>query len=685
MSLPTGNTDLPRGESQILERRHAFLLRLNDALRELSDSAAIEYEASRLLGQFLGVSRVIPFDVADGEYVIEQNYTDGVPSVVGRHPVSSFGAKLLAAYEKGETIVCTDVASDPDFTEAERQTFLDIDIRAFVGVSLLFDGKFTAGFAVHSSVARRWKREEVQLIEQTAARTWDAIRRARAEAALRRSEEQYRTLLDSIAQGFCMLEVVFDGSGNPYDLLFRRSNKAFSDQTGFEAPYGASASELIPGLNRLWVETYAKVAREQCSVRFENVATGKGYYRVFDVYASPAGPPGSNLVGVLFSDVTQSRKAEGRLRKSEARFRALLSAASASIYSHNADWTMMRYLEGQNFLEDTVEPSRDWFDKYIPSSDKELVRAAIREAIEQKKNFELEHRVIRADGTIGWVYSRAVPIFEDGEIVEWFGAANDVTRQRKAEDALVKTEKLAAMGRLAGAIAHEINNPLEAATNILYLLARRPLDDDTAGFVRMLDYELNRVTHITRQSLAFYRESQKPVQVSLSRILEEVLELLGARIQNNSIEVSRKYHDPGEFFSFPGEMRQVVLNLVGNAIDAMPDGGCLRVHIARGRQGGERVREGFRLNVVDTGLGISPEVAHRLFEPFVTTKEEKGTGLGLWVTRGILIKHEGTIRFRTITVRGTKATCFSVFLPHRSVQRQAQPEKDSGSNQTKIA
>ncbi len=239
----------------------------------------------------------------------------------------------------------------------------------------------------------------------------------------------------------------------------------------------------------------------------------------------------------------------------------------------------------------------------------------------------------------------------------------DITTQIQAEEALRQTEKLAAMGRVAGIIAHEINNPLEAITNAFYLLRNHPsLDEEAHYYASLAEQELQRVAHITRQTLSFYRDSKQPIAVSVPDLLDNVIELQQRAIVLNHIALQKQYSAQGMVRGFPGELRQVFLNLIGNAIQAMPDGGTLRLRVADATDP-ETQRRGIAVSVIDTGAGIRPEDAKRIFQPFFTTKSAKGTGLGLWISRGIVQKYEGNIRFRTLRSGSGIYTCFRVFLP----------------------
>jgi two-component system, NtrC family, sensor kinase len=239
----------------------------------------------------------------------------------------------------------------------------------------------------------------------------------------------------------------------------------------------------------------------------------------------------------------------------------------------------------------------------------------------------------------------------------------DITAQLRAEQALRETERLAAMGRVAGIIAHEINNPLASITNIFYLLRNHSsLDEEAQRFADMAEQELRRVSHITRQTLSFYRESKEPASVLVQELLDDVVDLQERGLHANHIVLKKKYASTCAVQGFPVELRQIFLNLVANAVQAMPDGGYLRLHV---RETTDWVldQRGVAVSVTDTGVGIQPEHAKRLFEPFFSTKATKGTGLGLWISQGIVQKYNGRISFRSYRRREGWITCFRVFIP----------------------
>jgi two-component system, NtrC family, sensor kinase len=248
--------------------------------------------------------------------------------------------------------------------------------------------------------------------------------------------------------------------------------------------------------------------------------------------------------------------------------------------------------------------------------------------------------------------------------------SRDMTANLRAEEALRTADKLAAMGRVAGIIAHEINNPLEAIHNIFHLIRHHPsLDVEAREYARMAEDELARVSHIVRQTLSFYRESKQPGTVLVSDVLDNVLELQARNIQQQGVILEKRYLTNAAIEGFPGEFRQVFMNLIANAIQAMPDGGKLRI-VVREHIDPTNHRKGISVSFCDTGSGVKPEHARHLFEPFYTTKAAKGTGLGLWISKGIVQKYDGSIHFRSISRFGRPATCFRVTLPTQMSEKR---------------
>ena len=268
----------------------------------------------------------------------------------------------------------------------------------------------------------------------------------------------------------------------------------------------------------------------------------------------------------------------------------------------------------------------------------------------------------RKDGSLVHILLSVSPLRDrKGNVIGASAIARDISAQLRAEQALQRSEKLATAGRLTAAIAHEINNPLEAITNLLYLARRDRTRADQ--HLEMAEREVQRIADIAQQTLGFVREVSEPKALNVSSTLDEVLQLYSAKLCTSHIEVQRDFCEGCEIRGFAGELRQLFANLIVNAADAMPGGGRLRLRVCRGREYSGDGRSGVRVLVADSGSGISAQDQARLFEPFYTTKQESGTGLGLWLSEGIVRKHHGRIRVRSSARPGQSGTTFSLFLP----------------------
>lgn len=305
----------------------------------------------------------------------------------------------------------------------------------------------------------------------------------------------------------------------------------------------------------------------------------------------------------------------------------------------------------------------------LPERISQRIEEAVRHVVETGAavhDLELEGQVGKS-GPWTWLIT-AYPVRPTGVQVRWVGViVIDVSERKRSEDALRRTEKLAATGRLAASIAHEINNPLEAITNLLYLLRRFcSLDESAMNYVAIAEREVHRMSEITQQTLRFYRQSTLPARATMEELLDSVLDMYGVRLATMGVTVERHYDPEVDFYCFAGEVRQVIANLVSNAMDAMPSGGGrLIVSARRSRDWVHPQRGGVRITVADTGTGMTPEVRARLFEAFFTTKGATGTGLGLWVSHEIILKHHGIIhlRSRTAAEGHSSGTAFQIFFP----------------------
>ena len=361
-------------------------------------------------------------------------------------------------------------------------------------------------------------------------------------------------------------------------------------------------------------------------------------------------------VGVFF-DATERKRMEDTLRERAE----LLDLASEAIMVRDALGTILFWNAGAEALygwsreEVMGKNAHELLSSELPGGFL-VIATALQASGRWEGNLKQRHR----EGHELVVASRHAVQRNNAVILE---INRDITAQLIAEDALRRNDRLAAMGKVAGIVAHEINNPLEAITNAFYLLREHPsLDEQARYYAQLAEQELARVSHITKQTLSFYRESSRAIEVSLSELLDDVLELQQRPLQLNRISVERRYISRGQVLGFPVELKQVFLNLISNAIQAMPEGGNLRVRVSNTVKQNSRI-SGVRVSITDNGSGIQPADAKRIFEPFFTTKSTKGTGLGLWISRGIIQKYDGTLQFRSVHGSTRFATCFQVFLP----------------------
>jgi len=313
----------------------------------------------------------------------------------------------------------------------------------------------------------------------------------------------------------------------------------------------------------------------------------------------------------------------------------------------------------------------------VDEASRELMENPVDAVLRTQHSVSLANHAIllrRGGGEIQ-IDDSGAPIFDrSGELSGVVMVFRDVTEQRRTQAALLASEKLAVTGRLAATLAHEIHNPLDSVVNLLYLMKNGSTPEETSEFLDLARSELDRVTQISRAMLGMYRESKTPIEVDLKELLDSILLLLQRQITQAGITLKKNLDNHAKISGYPAELRQVFTNLLTNAMDASTPDSVIEVSLRpTPSRNGQRPQTptGFTVSVVDHGPGISGDTLKHLFQPFFTTKGEKGTGLGLWVSQGIVQRHGGDIRLESRTGEVDHGTTVSVFLPETPIDAVA--------------
>jgi PAS domain S-box-containing protein len=367
-------TDItPRKEAEealkAVADENRFRALLADRLRQVDDPAEAQSVAAELLGKHLGATRAHYADIVDDgrSAIVRSDYCDGVSSVVGHHRLDAYGRAVMEEFRSGHTVTMRDVRCDARLAGVEADATVDLDTRAYLMVPLMRAARPVAALIVHQAEPREWSASEVRLVEETAERTRATVEQAQGRAAAIERNARYRTLFESIDEGFCLGEMIVDDQGRPIDYRFLEVNARFEEQTGLVDPVGKTALELVPSLERHWIETYARVGLGGETLRFESDSESMG--RWFDVYASPVQPAGCGQFVIVFRDASDRRRAEEALRQSEeaerrAHYRSqLVSHVIAELESLDSVALM-----AQRFVEALVPRLADYATLEIPAS-----------------------------------------------------------------------------------------------------------------------------------------------------------------------------------------------------------------------------------------------------------------------------------------------------------------------------
>lgn len=584
----------------------------------------------------------------------------------------------MASLQRGEVFVVEDTETDERVALA-RESYRPAGIRALVCVPVPHHQPLQAALAVHSAVPRIWTKQELDLIEQVATRCWEAINHLETLRELRESEETLRLAMEAGKFGYYSNEL-----GAPFLKISHRFAQIF----GYDSiPEDWSIAKWIDHLHPDDRERVLEVVRESephgSDIEYEARFYPAGALRTDENarwiwlrarYSHRE--DGRRYRFGIVADITERKQAEAALEISRrevyrqwAELDTIYQTApiGLSLFSLD-DFKYMRVNDLQTGViglprEQIIgRPFREIGTGLWHICGPLLKRAAAGEVL---RNVELEGELLTRPGQHRYWTVSYMPVRNDKGVISAVAAVIlETTAQKRAEQALIQNEKLAAVGRLASSISHEINNPLEAITNLLYIAQHTEgLPQEAAEALAMADKELLRVSQIASQTLRFHRQATKPTCVTAAELLKPVIALYQGRLANSNVRLEEEHSEVEPVQCFENDIRQVLNNLIGNAIDAMKaSGGKV---IVRSREGMDWAtgRRGLRITVADGGSGMSETTRKNIFTAFYTTKGINGTGLGLWISRGIMEKHEGTLRFYSSDRPGRSGTVFSLFLP----------------------
>jgi PAS domain S-box-containing protein len=377
---------------------------------------------------------------------------------------------------------------------------------------------------------------------------------------------------------------------------------------------------------------------------------------------SPVKDATGRVIGAskILRDISERR----RIEETRSRLAAIVDSADDAIFSKDLNGIILTWNEGARrmfgYTADEIvgQSIRRLIPEHLRGEEDEILRKL--RAGQRIEHYETIR--MKKSGELFEVSVTISPIKDEkGNVIGASKIARDISDRKRIERLLLESEKLAATGRMAAAIAHEINNPLESLMNLIFLARQNaPEDGKAVRYLATAEQELERVSHIARQTLGYYRDDGRPMELHLHSLIENVLTVYNSRLVTARIKIEAQFNDLQKILVSKGEMLQVLSNVIANAIDAMPHGGVLRVST---RKVIGSAADGFQILIQDTGVGIKTEHLPKIFDPFFTTKGSRGTGIGLWVARQLIEKRGGQIAVASTTEAGNSGTAISIFVP----------------------
>jgi PAS domain S-box-containing protein len=363
---------------------------------------------------------------------------------------------------------------------------------------------------------------------------------------------------------------------------------------------------------------------------------------------------------------TEDHLARELVLENEARLNLHLDGANVGLFEWNFATNQSQWSTGfyrMHGLQPNATASYEVWRSQLHPDDQARVEADIQRAMDQTDAVDTDYRIVHPDGELRWTLLQArVQRDAEGRPVAMSGYCGDITRRKLADAALLESEKLAIAGRMSAALAHEINNPLEAAYNLIYLARTSAAEDDQAQFLDEAIEQLQRVSEISHQTLKFVRPTP-PRVVKVSEVVVSTLRLLAPKLSIAAVDPITDLSERCELFCSPGELQQILTNILNNAAEASSKRRKATIRVRNSFDWTSPETPGVRITLADTGPGMTPETLRRLREPFYTTKDGTGTGLGVWVVQELVAKLKGRIAIRSSTHPAHCGTAISLFFP----------------------
>jgi PAS domain S-box-containing protein len=654
----------------LTEMRHRFLVELGDALRQHDDPLQIIATAIDAIGRFLGVSRVGYGQVCDDDSLIElkTNYTDGVPPVVGTFPLEEFGAHTISRQRRGETVVHADISLDPLSDAAQ---WAAIETRALVLVPLLREGRFCASLFVNHREPRDWSVTEIALIERVAARIWEAVKRARAEAQLRLTTQRFELALQGT-----FVTLAYQDRDLRYTWLYNAALKLIVPnaigKTDAEV-FAAEDAAVLIAIKREVMRTGER-RRQTVPVRKE------GMQRYFDLLVEPDLGADGRIDGVRSAalDITERKAAELAVLDREARLATLADAMPQLVWIGRTDGTLeyvnQRLCEYVG-LPETAARAHDAWRQIIHPEDLDQGMAIWTQAISAGEAYTLEQRLRRHDGVYRWFLVRAQPERDlTGQIVRWHGTSTDIDDAKRLERHLLAQESaLREVDKrkdlFLATLSHELRNPLAPIRNAAHILGSPSLPPERIRWAQaVIQRQVKHMSWLLDDLLDVARITQGKLELKRTRV--SLTSVVDAAVEAARPLLDEKRHQlivdlPPEVPTLeadPLRLSQVVSNLLNNASKYTDPGG--RIELSA-----RVAMNAVSIQVRDNGIGIPPQSLDRIFDMFAqidsqSSRTEGGLGIGLSLVKGLVELHGGTTEAASAGVgRGSEFTVRLPLLP----------------------